>query len=1401
MFKERKQSLVVLLALVLALGLGLVLGKTPAFAANVSNFNELKTAVETGGDIQLTNDITVTETLVIKNDVTISGGTLKANDLITSDPKSGNIFYVNDGKKLKLDGVTLDGGSKSRLIYSNGGTIELKDSTLQKGCPGANAKANPGGGVFLRGGSLTATDTIFKNNTPGTNTSLPKGDGDVNGGAIYSGSTSADIKITRGSFEGNEVKTYGHGAAIYQENGNLTVTGTSFKNNKGHTEGGNAGTQGACIHTRDKVKATISGVTAEIAKGFNTGGFLRAWGSDVTVTGSTFTIKDQGDGYGYSGGALCFENGTSKVEKSTFTCTGSKLYHAGGFIDIVGGGTHVIDNNTMTGGGKENSQQIASFGGAISVEEGAKADVTITGNTIKDSSASDNGGAIAIGTHKGVSTPSKVTMSGNKISNAGTLFWGAQHRGGTFIGPDAKVTMSNDIMSDTRSSYGGGIYNEGDLTISGGSLLTGGVGSKLGGEIYNNGALTVDNATIKGNFVGGAAWQQYASHGKNFELGGTNIYAEKSVTITPEANLATGKDVRVLDGQSKILLTGPLTKEIDVSISEIAGVNETQNRKVGYVVAEGTKGYSATKADAKNLHYIGKTNAKDPGHYSNQPRAEFDDDTGTGEWDFVLSPTKQVVLGQRAELIFDGNGGAFDGQETDKKVYTFYSSEAPFADKTDMKAEKTPKKEGYQFVGWAEDKQVAFDSADAYLAASVKKFDDSKSYMSLQANQTGPITDILNPHTKTVYALWVKQIEIPVNKVWGQGTKDEQKQEVKLTLTGGAAAPLTLNEANGWRGQFENVDTIAVNGGTDGKDGKITDYSVSEVSIPGFTSKTTGNATDGFTVTNTPIEETVDISVNKNWVDAEESDKVEVTVNLLANGQATDESVTLNANNQWTATFAGLAKKDASGQAITYTVNESAVNGFTSEVTGDAANGFMVTNTKINPIPEDKVNVQVTKNWVDAEESDKVEVTVNLLANGQATDETVTLNVENQWTGIFENLAKNDENGDAITYTVIENDVEGFTSKVTGDVANGFTVTNTKINPIPEDKVNVQVTKVWSGAEENDKVPVTITLKANGEATDKTVTLNAENQWTGIFENLTKNDENDKAITYTVSENAVKGFTSKITGDMHDGFTVTNTKDKPTRRPNGNGGRTETTPSGNTPTETSKGLKTQDHYQYMFGYPDYSFQQDGFMTRAEIAAMVARIIDDKPDLNRHYPSNFTDMKDSAWYDDAVGYIVDKKIMTGYPDGSFKPNAPITRAEYAQVVSKFRTLTGTDGMTFSDVPNAHWAHDAILGIATGGWVKGYPDGSFKPERLITRAEIVTITNAMLNREADKSFVDNHVGDMIHWIDLEKSHWAYYGIREATHGHDYKRVGDREEEWQRLNGLKFEFPEAHYEGSQR
>lgn len=1318
MHAKRSWIFFVILALVL------VLGKTPVFAASVSDFDGLKNAVENGdSSITITGNITVTETLEIKNNVTISGGkTLTAGNLITSDPKSGNIFFVNEGKTLKLDGVTLDGDNKARLIYSNGGKIELKDSTLQNGCPGDKAKANPGGGVFLRGGSLTATNTNFTGNTPGMNTTLPQGDGDLNGGAIYSGSTSANITITGGSFGNNKVKAYGHGAAIYQENGTLTVDGTSFKNNKGHVEGGNAGTQGACIHTRDRVKATISDVNAEIAKGFNTGGFLRSWGSNVTVTNSTFTIKDLGDGYGYSGGALCFENGKSKVTGSTFTCIGSKLYHAGGFIDIVGGGEHVIDGNTMTGSGKENGKQIASFGGAISVEEGAKAEVTISNNIIKDSSASDNGGAIAIGTHLGKSTPSTVTMSGNKISNGGTLVWGGQAGGGVFVGPDAKVTMSKDKMSDTRSSYGGGIYNEGNLTISGGSSLTGGVGSKLGGEIYNNGDLTVDNATITGNFVGEAPWKQYASHGKNYELGGTNIYAEKDVTITPKANITTGKDVRVLDGQSKILLTGALKNEIDVSISEIAGGNETQKRRVGYIVAAGKDGYAVTKSDANFLHYVGRTNKEDSNHYSNQPRAAYADDKSTGEWDFVLDKDNgKVVVGQRVKLIYHGNLGTIGTEENKEKTVDVYKNPEFWEGEGQLADYKVadPTLDGSSFMGWYYWKDGAKAGDTDESIQNIKMPEDLKDYLfdfskvTFQNNEAD--TDkIITPNVINTYAGWSENVSIPVLKEW-VGAEDDEKVDVTITLKGGEKdIPLTLKKTDNYFGQFEDLKVFTKS--YEPKEEKNMnlkftpiEYSVEETPIAGYTTSYSPQSMianqvaeiSQFVVTNTKVK-TGNVFVK--YV-AEDGTVLGAESKVVENAKVgTDYTTEQKTFDGYEYLAMGEGSAEASGKVVAgdlhviYVYKAKTGNVFVKYITEDG-----------KVLEEESPVLENAK-----------------VGTAYTTEQKVFKGYD------FSKMG--------------ENSAEPNGKVVAGDLHVIYVYKKTESQP-PTTKVITQ----YVDEQGNRLIPDRAGKQPVVEIKDYTYLRTEE------------------------SDTLIRHIYKKIQVPVHpSGSTLI-----------------LPTPGTSEPVPDDGLLNKKDHKAYMFGYPDGNFLPERNMTREEATAMFARLLKDYPRERRNYTIPFNDVAESDWSQQAIGFMLEKGMIKGYEDGSFRPKAAISRAEFAAMAARFDKLVAGTGNPFNDVPDTHWAVASIDSAAAKGWVTGYPDGSFKPERKITRAEVVNITNKMLDRFADKDFVRSHLAEMIQFKDLTEADWAYFPIMEATNGHDYTRKAAQEENWIRLNGEEFRF----------
>ena len=1355
--------------------MAIFIGNENVFAADVSSFGELKTAIKTASDgetINVKNNITLTDTLVIDGkNITISGsGTISASSgLKNVDTRKNTLFYIN-GSTVTFNGLTLDGAKINRVIYSEASKITLTDAKVINGCPGNDSNINPGGGIFLRGGSLTATNTDFTGNTPGTTQGLDEGDKDLNGGAIYSGSTKADITITGGKFEDNEVKAYGHGAAIYQENGSLTVTGTSFKNNKGHVEGGNAGTQGACIHTREGVTAEISKVNAEIVKGFNTGGFLRSLGSTVKVNESTFTIANQGDGYGYSGGVFCFQNGTSKVTGSTFTCTGSKLYHAGGFIDIVGGGEHKIDNNTMTGAGKENGQQIASFGGAISVEESANATVTITNNTIKNTSASDTGGAIAIGTHKGKSTPSTVTMSGNTISNAGTLFWGGQYGGGVFVGPDATVTMTKDTMSDTRSSYGGGIYNEGNLTITGGSSLTGGVGSKLGGEIYNNGELIVDDATITGNFVGGAAWQQYASHGKNFELGGTNIYAEKDVTITPKANIKTGKDVRVLDGQSKILLTGPLTKEIDVSVSEVAGGSETQKRRVGYVVAEGTKGHTVTKSDANFLHYIGRTNKEDANHYSNQPRAAFADDKSTGEWDFVLDKdNKKVVLGQRVKLIYHGNFGKIGENDSEEKTVDVYKNPSFWENQLEEYQVTDPALEGSSFMGWYfwKDGANAEDTDDTILDIKFpddfkeKLFDFSK--VTFQNNEKN--TDkIITPNVINTYAGWSENISIPVLKQWVDA-EEADKVNVTVTLKGGdEEKTLTLTKTGNYFDQFEDlkVFTKSYDGEEKNMNLKFTPktYSVEEKSIDGFTASYSPQSmianqvaeVSQFVVTNKKAfkvtyefksgteGKTLPAAIEgyKPTDDTKYADGA--TVNAKEPTQTTYEDTTNNGT--WTFT-----KWDANSKTI------------------DGADvKFVGTWTFTPKTPEPETKYKVTYEFKSGTEGKTLPDAINGYKPTDTTEyaDGARVNAKEPTQTTYEDTTNNG------TWTFTKWDANSKTIDGADLKFVGTWTFTPKEKPNP-DKPKPPVTNIITEYVDiygNELIP-----SKDGDQPVEVIpgyefieTRRTEKVVSHIYKKIEREDPNPWFPLFPRVERKEKVETISVNAVV--------------------------------PEKTL--LNKEDHKAYMFGYPDWTFLPNNKMTRAEVTAMFARLLKNYPSTNVKYNLPYSDVFEGDWYYPAVGFMTENNIIKGYEDGTFRPNAPITRAEFATIASKFDEILGGDVKGFYDVPASHWALKYINSAYERGWVTGYEDGSFRPDRNITRAEVVTVTNKMLIRYADVDYVRAHRDLLINFKDLDESHWAYFNIMEATHGHDFMRKANgKDETWERLNGEAFIFPDLRYE----
>ncbi|MCD7947697.1 MAG: S-layer homology domain-containing protein [Oscillospiraceae bacterium] len=214
-------------------------------------------------------------------------------------------------------------------------------------------------------------------------------------------------------------------------------------------------------------------------------------------------------------------------------------------------------------------------------------------------------------------------------------------------------------------------------------------------------------------------------------------------------------------------------------------------------------------------------------------------------------------------------------------------------------------------------------------------------------------------------------------------------------------------------------------------------------------------------------------------------------------------------------------------------------------------------------------------------------------------------------------------------------------------------------------------------------------------------------------------------------------------------------------------------------TEVPLATLTTDHIWYIQGYPDNSVKPDGNLTRAEAAAIFYRLIDDaNGKAQTDYAISFGDVTQSNWYYHEVAYLTNRGILFGYEDGTFRGDAPISRAEFAAIASRFDALwLGTDN-AFSDVSESHWAVQYINSAAEKGWITGYADGTFRPDQSISRAEAVTLINRVLGR----SLTAGNEPDGLHsYIDLDNTYWAYYDIMEASHTHDYERNDAQEEVW--------------------
>ena len=204
---------------------------------------------------------------------------------------------------------------------------------------------------------------------------------------------------------------------------------------------------------------------------------------------------------------------------------------------------------------------------------------------------------------------------------------------------------------------------------------------------------------------------------------------------------------------------------------------------------------------------------------------------------------------------------------------------------------------------------------------------------------------------------------------------------------------------------------------------------------------------------------------------------------------------------------------------------------------------------------------------------------------------------------------------------------------------------------------------------------------------------------------------------------------------------------------------------------------------YIAGFPDGTFKPGKEVTRAEAVRMFVKLVNNGAELPKNPTTSFKDAN-NAWYSDEINYAVAKGFIKGYSDGTFKPNQAITRAEFAQMISVF-VKNGYPGTgSFKDV-KGHWASDAISALYGNKNIKGYSDGTFKPDQKLTRAEAVTILNSVFGRNTKStSFANVSEAGLKRFSDVAKSHWAYYEILDASNGHNAAKIEgiDQVSTWQ-------------------
>ncbi len=639
--------------------------------------------------------------------------------------------------------------------------------------------------------------------------------------------------------------------------------------------------------------------------------------------------------------------------------------------------------------------------------------------------------------------------------------------------------------------------------------------------------LTVENDPVKTQISVKKIWEGPVQDSTTFYLYNGDVYTGRSLTVSASTDwYGTFTDLPVYDAETGMeivynieeeyhenysqLITGDMytgftavnkyIERIDIPVKKV-WVGPAANEITAQLTADGTVIETFTLNSSNNWETVFRGLLKydeTDGHEIVYGVTETDADGGVYSTEYSGSALEGFV-------ITNINTEKIDIPV--KKVWV-----GPAAASVTVVLLKDDEPVGYAVLDPDTDWSHTFTGLDVYNSETgeaylydVKEVGGSGDYMTIYDGDATVGFMITNVN--------IEQLNIPVKKVW-IGIEGGPVV-INLYADDILEASATLDTATGWEYTFASLPKY------DPTDGHEIVYTVDENYLPGYTSGITGSAAEGFTVTNRSTEK-LDIPLKKIWIGTPADS---ITVTLLADGEPL-VTVTLT---EWEYVFRDLPKYDqADGHKILYTLDEFRQPGYVSTISGSAEEGFTLTN-RISGF----TSVSVIKVWT-GPSTDKISVS---LLNGDEVVSTVLITEEDGWRYVFDGLDKYDADGNEITYSVRENECEGYICEITGTAENEFTLTN-----VNDEKTRISVEKKWIGKELER---IEIILYADGNNITS-VTLGKGTNRVHVFEDLPVYDHTDgHAISYTVDEILPDGYTKEITGTAKTGFVITNTEITP----------------------------------------------------------------------------------------------------------------------------------------------------------------------------------------------------------------------------------------------------------------